>query len=152
MTGRELLQRVKQRVEESDWLDRTGLQFANVYLEYNPTSIPLGLMWEEDALAQIRRKFFYPLEVVGEALSEAAVRLGNLPQKPVFQIVVDPDYEWQTTAYLVWNRTVIVSVSERASDFWFESEDDAADFLAEIYQEGVAQLQTFLSDTLAHQT
>jgi hypothetical protein len=144
---------MKQKVEESGWLDGTRLTFASIYLEDNPDAVPFGLLLKgEEALVQIRRKFYYPLEVVGEALAEAAVKLGSLPQKPVFQIVIDPDYEWQTTACLVWNRTVIVNVSERASDFWFESADDAADFLAEIYQEGIAQLQSLLSDTSAHQT
>ncbi|MCS6861935.1 MAG: hypothetical protein NZT92_16640 [Abditibacteriales bacterium] len=101
---------------------------------------------------QIRRKFFYPLEVVGEALAEAIGGLGDLPREPVFEIVIDPDDEWNTIACLVWNRTIIVRVSERAWEFWFESETEMADFLARIYQEGLPHLQMTLSDMLSHRS
>ena len=70
MTGSELLKKLKQKVEGSGWLSGTTLSFDHLYLEYAPASIPLGLLLEEDALVQIRRKFFYPLETIGEALSE----------------------------------------------------------------------------------
>ena len=146
MTGKELLTKLKQQVDESGWLEETELDFASIYLEDNPASIPLGLLLEdEDGLIQIRRKFFYPLMVIGEALAEDAEKWGNLPQKPVFQAIIDPDYEWQTMAYLIWNNEVIMSISERASYFWFYSEADMADFLAEKYQEGVAELHALLS-------
>ena len=145
MTGNELLNKLKQKVEESGWLSDTTLNFAHVYLDDDPASIPLELLLEEDALVQIRRKFFYPLETVGEALSENSVKWSHSDQTFVFQPVIDADYEWQTIAYLIWSNAVIISISERASDFWFDSETDMADFLEEKYQEGVTRLQELLS-------
>ena len=145
MTGSELLKKLKQKVEESGWLSGTTLDFADVYLDDAPASIPLGLLLEEDALVQIRRKFFYPLETIGEALSENRAEWHPFNQASAFQPIIDADYEWQTIACLIWNNEVIISISERASDFWFDGETDMADFLEEKYQEGVTRLQELLS-------
>jgi hypothetical protein len=145
MTGSRLLKKLKQKVERSGWLSGTTLNFAHAYLDDAPASVPLGLLLAEDALVQIRRKFFYPLETIGEALSENSARWNHLDQAPVFQPVIDADYEWQTIACLIWNNEIIISISERASDFWFDSETDMANFLEEKYQEGATRLQELLS-------
>ena len=146
MTGSELLKRLKQKVEESGWLSDTTLNFAHIYLDDAPASIPFELLLEEDTLVQIRRKFFYPLETVSEALSENSVKWSHSDQTTfVFQPVIDADYEWETIAYLIWSNAVIISISERASDFWFDNETDMADFLEEKYQEGITRLQELLS-------
>ena len=84
-----LLKKLKQKVEGSGWLSGTTLNFAHVYLDYAPASIPLGLLLEEDALVQIRRKFFYPLEAIGEALSENSAKWSHFDQTFVFQTVID---------------------------------------------------------------
>ena len=145
MMGSRLLKKLKQKVEGSGWLSGTTLNFAHVYLDYAPASIPLGLLLEEDALVQIRRKFFYPLETIGEVLSENSVKWSHVDQAFAFQPVIDADYEWQTIACLIWNNEVIINISERASDFWFDNETDMANFLEEKYQEGVTRLQELLS-------
>ena len=126
MTGSELLKKLKQKVEGCGWLSGTTLNFDHLYLEYAPASIPLGLLLEEDALVQIRRKFFYPLETIGEALSENSAKWNHFDQTFVFQTVIDADYEWQTTACLIWNNEIIINISERASDFWFDNAIDMA--------------------------
>ncbi len=143
MTGEELLARVKRDVEESHWLDDTGFDFHDIYLHKPDIHFPLGVPDSEDLFLQMRRKFYYPFNAIAEALEDKAKELGNFPDNLSILPVIDADYEYSTSVFLIWcsRNAVIVKSWRNIRYFWFSTEQAMAEFLEEKYLEGVSRLE-----------
>ncbi len=146
MTGERILNLTKQKVREERWLEDTGVTFEDVYVQECDDAVPFALLVGFDLHSQIKRKFYYPFDTLGDVLARDAKRLGHLETEPMIFPVIDVTYDDTTAVYLIWGeRSLILTYYYRRSpEFIFANEKEMAAFLEKKYLEGLTVLRESL--------
>lgn len=146
MTGEGILRLIKRKVTEEGWLEDTGVGFEDVYLQKSDDAVPFALLVGFDLHSQIKRKFYYPFDTLGDVLAKDARRLGNLKTEPMIFAIIDVTYDDTTAVYLIWGERnlILTYYYRRSSDFIFANEREMGIFLHKKYLEGLTVLKESL--------
>ena len=135
--GRSILRRLKRTVNEEwdSWLvDEAGDTFKTLYLTERRVCIPERLLSGE-IMEDIMSLFYYPLSAIREELKE---RRGI---KEFIWIFVQPSYTDTSFAIMVTGEKVLLTVSDKAWNFFWEGEEEMVKELESWYQTAEARLK-----------
>ena len=135
--GRSILRRLKQTVNEEwdSWLvEEDEDTFKTLYLTERRVCIPEHLLSGE-IMEDIMSLFYYPLSAIREELKE---RTGT---KEFIWVFVQPSYSDTSFAIMVAGEKVLLTVSGKAWNFYWENEAKVAKELESWYQTAEARLK-----------
>lgn len=135
--GRSILGRLKQMVNEEwdSWLvEEDEDTFKTLYLTERRVCIPEHLLSGE-IMEDIMSLFYYPLSAVREELKE---RTGT---KEFIWVFVQPSYTNTSFAVVVAGEKVLLALSDKAWNFFWEDEEEMVKELESWYQTAEARLK-----------
>lgn len=135
--GRSILRRLKKTVNEEwdSWLVKEdGDTFKTLYLMERRGCIPEHLLSGE-IMEDIMSLFYYPLSAVREELKE---RTGT---KEFIWVFVQPSYTDTSFAVMVTGEKVLLTISDKAWNFYWDSEEEMVKELESWYQTAEARLK-----------
>jgi len=128
--GRSILRRLKQTVNEEwdSWLvEEDEDTFKILYLTERRVCIPEHLLSGE-IMEDIMSLFYYPLSAIREELKE---RTGT---KEFIWVFVQPSYTDTSFAVMVTGEKVLLTISDKAWNFYWDSEEEIVKELESWYQ------------------
>lgn len=133
--GRKIISRVREAISDGSTLRGTEEEdvFQTLYLTERSGCVPDHLMGD-DLLVDIRSMYYWVFAGIREELDE---RVGA--HSFIFT-VIDPSYDDATWALLIHSDRVLLNVSRKAWDFYWESEEEMADELETWYQVAAGRL------------
>ena len=150
--GRSILRRLKQTVNEEwdSWLvEEDEDTLKTLYLTERRVCVPEHLLSGE-IMEDIMSLFYYPLSAVREELKE---RTGT---KEFIWVFVQPSYTDTSFAVMVAGEKVLLTISDKAWNFYWEDEEEMVKGLESWYQTAEARLKggprLFADDAQALQT
>ena len=113
--------------------------YQKVYIKSKGCCVPDEYIGD-DLLGSIWKKFCHPLYIVSCKVFD------DRGLKNESQIVIDPQYENETNALLIYQKRVLYHLCENAWNYNFDSQDDFETHLRDMYDSIVKELEVIKRD------